>query len=100
MSKESECPTDASNADHGQSSGDDPTRPARRQVLKRAATLATAIALGGETSAQDLKNATTPAGDRKVTLTSPTNGYFGSTCRQTIRRHALNSERRARQRRH
>ena len=69
MSKESECPTDASNADHGQSSGDDPTRPARRQVLKGAATLATAIALGGETSAQDLKNATTPAGDRKVTLT-------------------------------
>ena len=69
MSEESEPSTDTSNADDGQSAGDDPTRPARRQVLKGAATLATAVALGGEVSAQDLKNATTPAGDRKVTLT-------------------------------
>ena len=69
MSKESECPTDAANADDRQSAGDDPRRPARRQVLKGAATLATAVALGGEVSAQDLKNATTPLGDRKVTLT-------------------------------
>jgi hypothetical protein len=69
VSEESEPSTDTSNADDGQSAGDDPRRPARRQVLKGAATLATAVALGGEVSAQDLKNATTPAGDRKVTLT-------------------------------
>jgi hypothetical protein len=69
VSAESDPSTDTSNADDGQSAGDDPTRPARRQVLKGAATLATAVALGGEVSAQDLKNATTPAGDRKVTLT-------------------------------
>ena len=69
MSKESELPTDAANADDRQSTAGDPTRPARRQVLKGAATLATAIALGGEASAQDLNNATTPAGNRKVTLT-------------------------------
>ena len=69
MSEETEPSADTSNADDGQSAGDDPTRPARRQVLKGAATLATAVALGGEVGAQDLKNATTPAGDRKVTLT-------------------------------
>ncbi len=42
---------------------------ARRQVLKGAATLATAIALGGEASAEDLKTATSPGGAREVTLT-------------------------------
>jgi hypothetical protein len=46
MSEESESPTEAANADDGQSTAGDPTRPARRQVLKGAATLATAIALG------------------------------------------------------
>src|ERR1700722_4442600 len=69
VSEESEPSTDTSNADDGQSAGDDPRRPARRQVLKGAATLATAVALGGEVSAQGLTNATTPASDRKVTLT-------------------------------
>jgi hypothetical protein len=69
MSEESESPTDTSNPDDERSAAGDPTRPARREVLKSAATLATAIALGGEASAQDLKTATTPAGDHKVTLT-------------------------------
>jgi hypothetical protein len=69
VSEEFSPSTDTSNADDGQSGGDDPTRPARRQVLKGAATLATAVALGGEASAQDLKKATSPAGGRKATLT-------------------------------
>jgi hypothetical protein len=57
MTEESEFPTDGADADVSQSTADDPTRPARRQVLKGAATLATAIALGGEASAQNLKKA-------------------------------------------
>jgi hypothetical protein len=69
MSEDSESPTDTSNPDDERSAAGDPTRPARREVLKSAATLATAIALGGEASAQDLKTATTPAGGHKVTLT-------------------------------
>jgi len=69
MSEESESPTDAANANDGQSTAGDPARPARRQVLKGAATLATAIALGGEASAQDLKDSVAPGGAREVTLT-------------------------------
>lgn len=68
MSKEPESPRDAANSGDEQSAAGDLTRPARREVLKSAATLAAAIALGGEASAQDLKTATTPAGDHKVTL--------------------------------
>jgi hypothetical protein len=50
MSEESESPTDTSNPDDERSAAGDPTRPARREVLKGAATLATAMALGGEAS--------------------------------------------------
>ena len=69
MTEESEFPTDGADADVSQSTADDPTRPARRQVLKGAATLATAIALGGEASAQNLENAPPSASDGRVTLT-------------------------------
>jgi hypothetical protein len=69
MSEESESPTDTSNPDDERSAAGDPTRPARREVLKGAATLATAMALGGEASAQDLKNAPPSASDGRVTLT-------------------------------
>jgi hypothetical protein len=69
VSEESKSPTDTANADDVQSTAGDPARPARRQVLKGAATLATAIALGGEASAQDLKDSVAPGGAREVTLT-------------------------------
>jgi hypothetical protein len=69
MTEESASPTNTSNPDDERSAAGDPTRPARREVLKGAATLATAMALGGEASAQDLNNAPPSASDGRVTVT-------------------------------
>jgi hypothetical protein len=69
LSEDTKPPTDTANADHPEASTDDLARPARRTLLKGAATLATAIVLGGEANAQELAQAPPPTSGRKMTVT-------------------------------